>query len=71
MLIINALKHGATWSEVKRYLELREGRPISDSEVTKLLRKLVDNGFVMKVNNEYVIVDPILRRISDRVKCRD
>ncbi len=71
VLIINALKHGATWSEIKRYPELREGRPISDSEVTKLLRKLVDNGFVIKVNNEYVIVDPILRRISDRVRCRD
>ena len=69
VLVINALKHGATWSEVKRYLELREGRAISDSEVTKLLRKLMDNGFIMKVNNQYVIVDPILRRISDRIRC--
>ncbi|GAB6946204.1 ATP-binding protein [Vulcanisaeta sp. JCM 16161] len=71
VLVINALKQGATWSEVKRYLELREGRPISDSEVTKLLRRLVDNGFIMKVDNQYVIADPILRRISDRVRCRD
>ncbi|WP_373419225.1 hypothetical protein [Vulcanisaeta moutnovskia] len=64
-------KQGATWSEVKRYLELKEGRPISDSEVTKLLRKLVDNGFAMKVGNQYIIVNPILRRISDKVRCRD
>lgn len=52
VLVINVLKQGATWSEVKRYLELREGRSISDGEVTKLLRRLVDNGFVMKVNNQ-------------------
>ncbi len=54
----------------KYHFYQRECRPISDSEVTKLLRRLVDNGFVMKVNNQYVIADPILRRISDRVRCR-
>ncbi|BDR93401.1 hypothetical protein [Vulcanisaeta souniana] len=41
--IINALKQGAAWSEVKRYLELREGKSISDGEVTKLLR----NSWIM------------------------
>ncbi|BDR93400.1 hypothetical protein Vsou_24930 [Vulcanisaeta souniana JCM 11219] len=31
----------------------------------------MDNEFVMKVNNQYLIADPILRRISDRVRCWD
>lgn len=70
VLVIKALKFGATWSEVKRYLELKESRSLSDSEVTKLLVNLVNNGFVIKRGGEYVIADPVLREVADSINCR-
>jgi len=52
----------ASWSEIKRYLESIEGRVISKSNLTLLLRNLVNAGFISKNNeNKYYIVDPILR----------
>jgi DNA-binding HxlR family transcriptional regulator len=47
--ILKALgDEGATWSQVKRYLEVRYGTRIYDSELARLLKNLMDNGFVEK-----------------------
>jgi len=45
--IVHAVAEDATWSEVKRYLEIREG-PINDAELSRLLRSLVEEGWVEK-----------------------
>lgn len=68
-LIINALKFGARWSEIKKYLELKEGKTIHDSELTKLLKNLQKNGFIQKEGETYIISDPILRKISNKINC--
>ncbi len=60
---------GATWSQIRRYLELRLGTRIYDSELSRLLRNLMDNGFVEKRGEVYVISDPILRHASKHVRC--
>jgi len=69
ILIINALKFGARWSEIKKYLELKEGKTIYDSELTKLLKNLQNNGFIQKEGETYIISDPILRKISNKINC--
>ncbi len=61
---------GARWSDVKRYLTALEGRPITDGEVTKLVRNLVDYGFAEKKGDVYTLADPALRRVLPRIKCR-
>ena len=60
---------GARWSDVKRLLQAEEGRPISDSEVTKLLRNLVDYGFLEKRGELYAVPDPVLRRSLRDIQC--
>lgn len=62
-------KEGATWSQVRRYLELRLGTRIYDSELSRLLKNLLDNGFIEKKEDLYVIPDPILRYASSFIKC--
>ena len=60
--ILYALTLGAkTWSKIKSFLEIEEERKISDSILTKLLRNLLDTGFIIKRENEYEIADPILK----------
>lgn len=60
---------GATWSQIKRYLEVRLGTRIYDSELSRLLKNLVDNGFIEKRNELYVIPDPVLRHASRLARC--
>lgn len=50
----------STWSEIKRFIELKEGKEISPSNITRLIRNLVDSGFLVKRGGRYVIADPIL-----------
>lgn len=63
------MKLTGRWSELKRYLEIKEGNRITDAEITKLLTNLVYAGFVEKFNDEYRIVDPILRDNVDKIVC--
>ncbi len=51
-----------SWRELKAALETAEGRPINDKSLYVLLRELIDHGIVEKVDEDYVIADPILRR---------
>ncbi|MFZ8838022.1 MAG: AAA family ATPase, partial [Pyrobaculum sp.] len=57
--IVHAAAEGATWSEVKRYLEIREG-PINDAELSRLLKSLVEEGWLEK-GEVYRLTDPLMR----------
>ncbi|WP_054853004.1 hypothetical protein [Vulcanisaeta distributa] len=50
------------WRELKAALEAAEGKSINDKSLYILLRELMDHGIVERVDEEYVIADPILRR---------
>ncbi len=50
------------WRELKAALETAEGRSINDKSLYVLLRELIDHGIVERVDEDYVIADPILRR---------
>jgi len=63
-LILRAVaENHNSWSSIKRYLEVIEGKKISDYVFTQLLRNLVDAGFLEKKNNIYQIPDPILKQL--------
>ncbi len=49
-----------TWSEIKRFIELKEGREVSPSNITLLIKNLIDAGFLIKKKGKYYIPDPIL-----------
>lgn len=68
--VLKLAAKGARWSEVKRFLTAAEGREVTDGEVTKLLRNLVDYGFLEKRGELYVVADPVLRRAAPGIKCR-
>ncbi|WP_243678883.1 ATP-binding protein [Vulcanisaeta distributa] len=51
-----------SWKELKATLEAAEGKSINDKSLYILLRELMDHGIVERVDEEYVIADPILRR---------
>jgi AAA+ ATPase superfamily predicted ATPase len=55
-----------SWSEVKRRLEAKFGR-IPDATLANILRNLMDYGLIVKVDDEYTIADPILRRAIKRI----
>ncbi|MEM1608228.1 MAG: ATP-binding protein [Ignisphaera sp.] len=68
--IVKAIdREGATWSQIKRYLEIKLGTKIYDSELARLLKNLVDNGFIDKANDTYFIPDPILRHAARDIQC--
>jgi len=50
----------ASWTQLKIFLEAKEGKRISPSIFTQLLNNFVDSGFVEKSNETYRIPDPIL-----------
>ena len=55
-----------SWSEVKRGLEAKLGR-IPDTTLANILRSLMDYGLIVRVDGEYMIADPILRRAVRRI----
>jgi len=68
--IIKAISsEGATWSQIKRYLEIKLGTKIYDSELSRLLKNLIDSGFIEKKDDLYIIPDLILRHSSKSIKC--
>ncbi|WP_243666090.1 hypothetical protein [Vulcanisaeta sp. JCM 16159] len=50
------------WRELKAALEAAEDKSINDKSLYVLLRELMDHGIVERLNEEYVIADPILRK---------
>ncbi|MEL9941183.1 MAG: ATP-binding protein, partial [Ignisphaera sp.] len=68
--IVKAIdREGATWSQIKRYLEIKLGTKIYDSELARLLKNLMNNGFIDKANDTYFIPDPILRHTARDIQC--
>ena len=63
---MKAVGEESSWSEIKRFLELKLGTRIYDSELARLLKNLIDNGFIVidKKDGVYIIPDPILRHAS-------
>ena len=60
--ILYAISLGArTWSKIKSFLEIEEKGKISDSIFTKLLKNLLDVGFIAKYESEYEIADTVLK----------
>ncbi|WP_069807935.1 AAA family ATPase [Vulcanisaeta thermophila] len=51
----------STWGSIKRYVSARLG-PINDTALSNVIRNLVDMGLVSKVDDGYVINDPMVRR---------
>lgn len=60
--IMQAAADGATWSEIKRYLEVKEG-PVYDAELSRLLKALVEEGWLEK-DDVYKPADPLLRHAA-------
>lgn len=56
-----------TWSEIKRMLESLEGKTINDRTLYELLQELLDMGLVDKINNKYILSDPLIRRAAERL----
>ncbi len=71
-IILKAVARGFNeWSKIKKYLEVTEGKSISDSIFTQLLRNLLDAGFLEKTSGgEYRIPDPVLAYAIERYKYR-
>lgn len=59
--IMRAVKNEATWSEIKRYLELKTGEKIYSSALSRLLKNLINAGFIEQRDKKYFIPDPVLR----------
>ncbi|WP_292000353.1 ATP-binding protein [Caldivirga sp.] len=61
LAILGAVAHGLdTWSEIKRYVEVKVGS-ISDVRFNELLRNLVRYGYLAKINDKYIIPDPMVK----------
>jgi hypothetical protein len=52
--IMKSIKGGARWEEIKKQTQ------ISDKQLYSMLIRLIDNGFIEKIEGVYVIADPLL-----------
>lgn len=60
ILEILALRE-TSWSKIKRGLQIDLGKPIDSKNLSDLLKTLLEEEFVTKVNDDYKIIDPILK----------
>ncbi|MCS4540959.1 MAG: transposase [Euryarchaeota archaeon] len=60
MMLRRLIEGRAKWSEIKNYLEAKEGRTLTVHVLANLLRNFVNSGFIEKENDFYYISDPIL-----------
>lgn len=61
-MLLKALGQGPlSWEDMKRYLEIKEGKAISDSRMSEYISKLVSYGFVEKANGMYALSDPLMK----------
>ncbi len=68
LAILKAIALGLTrWSEIKAYVTAKIGY-INDKRFTELLRKLVKYGYIAKINNEYHIIDPVVRETCKKAE---
>jgi AAA+ ATPase superfamily predicted ATPase len=62
---VRIMKHLAErllrWSAIKRAIESEEGRYMNGKVLTAFLASLTDAGFITKREEEYYVVDPLLR----------
>jgi AAA+ ATPase superfamily predicted ATPase len=59
--ILKAIATGfKRWKDIKAFVEART-RPIPPNKFSELLERLVKYGYVKKINEEYVIDDPIVK----------
>lgn len=59
--VLRAVADGfANWSSLKRYLEVAEGRRLSDSVVARIIGNLLDSGFLERSGERYLLADPVL-----------
>lgn len=59
--ILNHLAKGqSTWSGIKTFLEVKEGKRLNDRKVTELIDALLKAGFIETANGQYTISDPLL-----------
>lgn len=64
LITMKLLTSSLTWSEVKAGLSAKLKKMVIDKQLTHYLKELIEYGFVEKINNEYVITDPVLRRVA-------
>lgn len=62
LYILKLLSSPMSWSELKRGLEVKLGRTISDKQLSHYLAELVDYSLVNRAENKYVLADPMLAR---------
>ncbi|WP_256365654.1 AAA family ATPase [Saccharolobus sp. E5-1-F] len=61
--IMNVLKLASKWKDIKNGVEIRMGK-VDDKVFSNALQNLVNFNFVSKVDDEYKIVDPMLKEIN-------
>jgi uncharacterized protein len=52
----------STWSVIKRSIEIQTGKKMYNKNLSDLIASLEKSGFITKNEQEYMIVDPLLRR---------
>jgi len=62
--IMEVLKFVGKWKEIKSGVEIRLGEKVDDKSLTMALKNLVNYNFVVKVDEEYKIIDPLLREVD-------
>ncbi|QXJ32401.1 transposase [Saccharolobus shibatae] len=56
-----AILGNARWKNIMDYVITKTGRKVSNTTVSRDLKKLIKMGFIEKRNDEYRIPDPIIR----------
>lgn len=60
-ILLKLLTTERSWSEIKSRLEDMEGRTINDKTLSDLLTTLLDLSIIEKINERYVIADPVTK----------
>lgn len=66
--ILKTIASGRTrWSEIKRSLEISEGRKLPSPTITNLLKNLVKTSIIKEENGSYTFMDPIVENAAKKL----
>jgi AAA+ ATPase superfamily predicted ATPase len=66
LVVLRAIASGASrWSQIYESASMKLG-PISKSDLTYLLNRLLRYGYLEKKNDEYIVPDPVVKYMAPR-----
>lgn len=68
LTILRLLDKPRRWIDIKRGLQMETGQKIADNRLTNYLKELYNYGFIQKIDQKYILADPLVQHALNHIK---